>query len=73
MLEEQIQLALSSLQERACTIKGVAITVIEFDGSVSTSLNFMTDQAMAMLGAVELAKDQIKAGLSFGAHPDTQV
>lgn len=43
--------------------------MIERDGSVSTSLNFHTDQAMAMLGAVEIAKDQIKAGLSFGPTP----
>lgn len=69
MLEEQIEAALSAVKDRASTIRGIAITVIERDGSVSTSLNFHTDQAMAMLGAVEIAKDQIKAGLSFGPTP----
>jgi dsDNA-specific endonuclease/ATPase MutS2 len=65
MLEAQINAAVEMVQAKADQIRGMAITVINEQGHVSTLLTYGNDQAMAMLGAIELAKDQIKAKLTF--------
>ena len=66
MLEMQVNEAFEILLKQAHRIKGLAIAVIDADGAVGTTLSYPTDMAITMLGALDLAKDQIKAKLTIG-------
>ena len=68
-MRQQLADQLIPILERADKIRGAVLTVIEANGSVTTSLVFGTDHGVAMIGALEISKDQIKAGMTVGPAP----
>ena len=70
-MKKQLADQIVPILERADQLRGAVLTVIEANGSVTTSSTFNTDQAVAMIGALDISKDQIKAGMTVGPTPST--
>lgn len=68
-MKQQLIDQFGPLMDRADKLRGAVLTVIEANGSITTSMVFAADQAVTMLGALDISKDQIKAGMTIGPVP----
>lgn len=68
-MKQQLIDQFGPLMDRADKLRGAVLTVIEANGSITTSTVFAADQAVTMLGALDISKDQIKAGMTIGPVP----